>query len=434
MPAERWRALVSPKVGVIRNIAPQLRGSDEPVPPYLYTATLSNFDFRNVDKTERVGAGKGTTQGEAIASAVGEAIERYCAFQWNPHRTFLAKWKDLRPAAIHPAECVLYSGQQYKSKNWAYTRWQEDLDITWMRGVELPSGLEVAVPASLVYLVHPVPRQEDYFAPSSSNGLAAGSTLAGAILGGICELMERDALLIAWMNHLPAIELELNSAGSLASSVQKHYARFSVEVRAFLMASDLPAAVVLALSCDPDPRKPAQIVGMGCHPDPAIALTKALFEMCQGRPSEGKRFVDKPPRGRLNHYWDVKTLDDHSAFASLPEQHREFAFLWEQSRKAHISDLPNPSRGDAALDLDYCVGKLAAMGERVAYVNLTMPDVAGHGIHVVRTLVSGLQPIHFGYGEERLGGRRLFELPQELGFADRVRTVADLNMCPHPLA
>jgi ribosomal protein S12 methylthiotransferase accessory factor len=434
MPIDHWKALVSPKVGVIRNVAPQLRGSEEPIPPYLYTAMLSNFDFRKVDKTERLGAGKGCTQGEAMAAAIGEAIERYCAFQWDMYRTFLAKWKDLSPAAINPAEYVLYSDQQYNTKDWLYTRWQEDQDVTWIRGVELPSGLQVAVPASLVYLVHPVPRQEDYFAPSSSNGLAAGPTLEAAILGGLCELIERDALLIAWMNHLPAIELDLSSAGSLVSGIQKHYARFSVEVRAFVMPSDLPAAVVMALSCDPDPRKPAQIVGMGCHPDPAIALTKALFEMCQGRPSEGKRFADKSPRGRLNHYRDVKTLDDHSAFASLPEQRKEFGFLWEQGRKVRISDLPNPSRSDAVLDLDYCVSKLTAIGERVAYVDLTLPDIAGHGIYVVRTVVTGLQPIHFGHGEERLGGRRLFELPQKLGFADRTRVVTDLNMCPHPLA
>jgi ribosomal protein S12 methylthiotransferase accessory factor len=434
MPDDPWKALISPKVGVIRNVAPQLRGSEEPVPPYLYTATLSNFDFHNVEKTERIGAGKGSTQGDATASAIGEAIERYCAFQWDPYRTFLAKWSTLSPAAINPAEYVLYSDEQYNSGDLPYTRWREDMDVTWIRGIELPSGLEIAVPASLVYLVHPVPRQEDYFAPSSSNGLAAGPTLEAAILGGICELMERDALLTAWMNRLPAIELDLNSAGTTVSGIQKHYARFSVEVRAFLMPSDLPGAVVMALSCDPDPRRPAQVVGMGCHPDPGIALTKALFEMCQGRPSEGRRFVDKPPRGRLNDYRDVKTLDDHSAFASLPEQHKEFAFLWEQGKKARVSDLPNPSSHDAALDLDYCVSNLVSMGQRVAYVNLTMSDIAGHGFHVVRTLITGLQPIHFGYGEERLGGRRLFELPQKLGFADRARAVTDLNMCPHPLA
>jgi len=431
---EPWRELVSSKVGVIRSIAPQLRGTDEPVPPYLYTATLSNFDFRKADKSERMGAGKGRTEQEAIASAIGEAIERYCAFQWDPDRTFLTKWKYLRPTAISPVECVLYSDRQYGSKDWPYTRWRDDLDVTWIRGIELPSGSEVATPASLVYLAHPVPRQEDYFTASTSNGLAAGPTLEAAILAGLCELMERDAFLIAWMNRLPAVELELGSANGLVRNLQKHYAHFSVEVRAFLMPSDLPAAVVMALACDPDPARPAQVVGMGCHPDPEIALTKALFELCQGRPSEGKRFSDDPPGGRLTSYNDVKTLDDHSAFASLPAQSKEFAFLWANGRKTALAGLPNPSRCNAALDLSYCVDKLTARGYRVAYVDLTMSDVAGHGYYVVRTLVTELQPIHFGHGQERLGGRRLFEVPQQLGLADHTRSEADLNPCPHPLA
>jgi ribosomal protein S12 methylthiotransferase accessory factor len=52
----------------------------------------------------------------------------------------------------------------------------------------------------------------------------------------------------------------------------------------------------------------------------------------------------------------------------------------------------------------------------------------------VRVLATGLQPIHFGWGQERLGGRRLFELPFRLGFAPGPRGEADLNPCPHPLA
>jgi len=88
--AERWRDLISPKFGVIRSIGPQARGGDEPSPPHLYTATLSNFDFRSADKSERISAGKGRTEAEAMVSAVGEAVERYCAFQWDPYRTFLA--------------------------------------------------------------------------------------------------------------------------------------------------------------------------------------------------------------------------------------------------------------------------------------------------------------------------------------------------------
>jgi ribosomal protein S12 methylthiotransferase accessory factor len=216
--------------------------------------------------------------------------------------------------------------------------------------------------------------------------------------------------------------------------VWEHYARYSVQVRAFLMRTDLPASVVMAIAFDGDPRRPAAVIGMGCHLDPAVALDKAVFELCQGRPSESKRFLDHPPGGRLRRYEDVKTLEDHAAFVSQPDRLHEFEFLWSRGERARVADLPNPSSGEVERDLDTCVAALAERGHRVAYADLTTDDVASSGIHVVRTLAAGLQPVHFGWGQERLGGRRLFELPARLGFGSAPRTEADLNPCPHPLA
>jgi ribosomal protein S12 methylthiotransferase accessory factor len=42
--------------------------------------------------------------------------------------------------------------------------------------------------------------------------------------------------------------------------------------------------------------------------------------------------------------------------------------------------------------------------------------------------------MHFGYGEERLGGKRLFEIAHILGHAAGTRGESELNPCPHPLA
>ena len=51
-----------------------------------------------------------------------------------------------------------------------------------------------------------------------------------------------------------------------------------------------------------------------------------------------------------------------------------------------------------------------AAGVRVAFVDVTSPDVAGTGLRVVRALAARLQPLHCGYGLERLGNQRLLEL------------------------
>src|SRR5690242_10909862 len=162
MTARHWWELVSPKVGLVRGLSPQVRDAEEPQPPYLYTATLSNFDFRTADKQQRLAAGKGRTADEAMAAAVGEAAERYCASHWDPARTFLARWGQLRMPGVSAAECVLYSERQYATPGWPYRRWAADEEVTWLPAVELPQRRPVAVPASLVYLVYPVGRPEDF--------------------------------------------------------------------------------------------------------------------------------------------------------------------------------------------------------------------------------------------------------------------------------
>ena len=52
----------------------------------------------------------------------------------------------------------------------------------------------------------------------------------------------------------------------------------------------------------------------------------------------------------------------------------------------------------------------------------------------VRAIATGLQPMHFGFGQERLGGRRLYDVPKAMGYATEVRSETDLNLRPHPLA
>ena len=431
MPADLLDDLVSPRVGVIQAVTPHPHAAGEPPMVHLAGATLAHFGYRRLSPTERVGGGKGLTTAAARAGAIGEAVERYCGYQPDPRRVFSAAWADVEGAAIRPPELVLYSDSQYERPGWPYLRWSEDVTVGWTRGVELPSGAPVAVPAGLTWLSAGV---APHFAPTTSNGLAAGPDRAAAVLGGLCEVMERDAFLTTWMNRLPAVEIDLSPAGGAVAAIARHYARTGVNLRAFLLPSDLPAATVMALALDDDPGRPAQVVGLGCHPDTTMALTRAVLELCQTRPGEMARFRDRPSAGRLRSYGDVRTLEDHSGFAALPERREEFAFLWSSGRRVQAEDLPDRSTGDPAADLDRCVAALAGAGLRVVAVDLTLPDVRQCGVHVARVFVPGLQPIHFGSGQERLGGSRLFELPARLGLDDRARTEADLNPCPHPLA
>ncbi len=291
MAADLLDDLLSARVGVIQAVTRQPRDRDEPPLVRIFSATLAHFAYRRLSASERVGGGKGVTDADARAGAIGEAVERYCAYQPDPYRIVTAAWADMAPPAVRPVDLVLYSDSQYQRPGFRYQRWTEDLPMGWVRGVELPSRSTVAVPAGLTWLASDV---TPHLAPTTSNGLAAGPDRASAELSGLYELMERDAFLITWMNRLPAVEVDLPPEGAVGA-IAGHYSRLGVQLRAFLLPSDLPGTTVLAVTFDDDPTRPAQVVGLGCHLDPASALLKAVLELCQSRRVEIPRFRDQRP-------------------------------------------------------------------------------------------------------------------------------------------
>jgi ribosomal protein S12 methylthiotransferase accessory factor len=425
--------LISPRVGIIRSLTRVSRGTEEPSPPVVCQSLVSQFDYRTAKTADRLAAGKGETEREAMLGAIGEALERYCSYQQNPDAVFRATAAELGTAAIRPQEMVLYSDRQYSSPGFRYARTDDQTAIGWTRAVELPGDSEALAPASLVYLYFNAGGPDGYFCPPTSNGLGAGPSLEWAVLSGLYELIERDAFLITWMNRLAAPRVDYSGMAGIAARIQSHYARFGIEALVFDITTDIGVPVMMAMAVDRSGNGPAVVTGLGCHLDPSVALKKALLEVCQVRPSASLRFAKEPPGERLKAYSDVKSLEDHAGFAAIPGNLREFDFLLDSGRSRQIEGLPNGSAGEMKADLAHCVKLLRAADCRVAYVDLTTPDVAPFGVFVVRAIATGLQPIHFGAGEERLGGRRLFETAAKLGYAAGVRSEDDLNPCPHPL-
>jgi ribosomal protein S12 methylthiotransferase accessory factor len=440
MPAEgleqqiaRLRELVSPRVGIIRDLVRTPRGDDEPVPPILYQATLSHFDFRSAFANQRGAAGKGLTELEAIGGAIGESIEHYCASHPPAEPAHRSKQSEVGPDAVRPAECVLYSRAQYAGPGFPYRPLSDDTEIDWLAVKDLLSGKTVLAPAALIHLIPRLRPPEENLCSPTSNGLAAGPDLTSAIVAGLCELAERDGFLVHWLNRLPAPELELSNTAPIISEIVAHYRRFGVETRIFDISTDLPMHAMMSLTLDRGAGGPAAVFALGCDLDPQRAVTKSLFEMCQVRPGVARSSAARAAEPILS-YADVQTLDDHSHYFADPAHLPEIDFLLASGPRRKLCDLPNRSLGSAVDNLQVCVAGLAAVGIRALYAELTTDDVLGYPIRVVRTIAPGLQPMHFGQGQERLGGRRLFELPCRLGYASTSRSEADINPCPHPLA
>jgi ribosomal protein S12 methylthiotransferase accessory factor len=118
----------------------------------------------------------------------------------------------------------------------------------------------------------------------------------------------------------------------------------------------------------------------------------------------------------------------------MPEHAAEFDFLTRSGAACDLHTLPKPDCDTPEATLGHIVEVALKTGARVAYADITPSDISPLGPRVVRVIITGMQPIDFGFAQGRLGGTRLYAAPVEWGYHTQPLTESELNQCPHPLA
>jgi len=406
---------VDDETGIVRAVLPVPSPPDEPTPPHVALALLANTQFRDdwdaLPPGEQATTGKGWTAEDARHAAIGEALERYCATLPPPPGTFrVAPFATLDRPAIGPEAFGLYHPTQYADGSVPYVPVTPDTPLHWVAGRSLTYDRPTLVPESLVYLL-PL----DVFCSQTSNGLAAGRMVAEASLRALCEVIERDAFLFTWLTRRAAPLLDLDAAGDAVARIARWYAARGVTLTAHDLTTTTGVPVILARAHDERGRPPIDLIGLGCDPDPHRAIERAALEVVQGRHA---RWNELAARGAPA---TIRTPADHGLWYALRDRSDAFAFLGSCSGSLPVR-IGNAD-DDAETLLAAVVALLARAGHEVVIAEITTPDVRAAGMVVVRALVTGLLPIHFGVGQERLGSSRLAPF-----------SIASLNRTPHPLA
>jgi len=413
---------------------------------HLATAELANHRFLDEPSASaRVCVGKGLARQEALRGALGEAVERYSGATWSPGEVTFARRGELDGPSLDPRSLVLYGSGQYPRL--AYAPYADGTRLGWVAARSLVTGLRVLVPAIAVFLGYRPASPEELLCPTTSNGLAAGATLAGAVLAAAYEVLERDGFLVTWMNRLPAERVKLSGhPDPEVVRLCRAYDRLGVELRLYRLASDHPCHVLLALGVQRSGGDgPAAVVGLGCDLDPGRAARAAVLEVGQAR--AGVHTSAPEVRARIDRLVadprSVTTVHDHGLLYADRRSLPAFEFLdgggaadldWTPPEAPDPPEEPEaPGPPEAASRLRRLTEHLGSLGADLLYVNCTPPDMAALGLHTARVLIPGFQPLHFGAGEPRLGGRRLYDLPHRLGLTPAPTTPEGLNPDPHPL-
>lgn len=430
--------LVSRRTGIVRNLMLVKQDTSEPARPLVIAAELANHRFlEHEPKEQRMCSGKGLTIDAARISTLGEAVERYSGACWDGSEIVYGRQREIDGPTLDPRDLVLYNADQYPRL--PYQPYSGENVLGWTHGRSLVTGKQIFVPALAIYLNYDMRAPNEFLCPITSNGLATGATVADAILAATCEVLERDAFMIAWFNRMPGQRIDpLTHPDADMRELCAAYRRRNVELRIYRVPTDHPCHVFasVALQLD-DADAPAVVVGLGADLDAGRAARKAMLEIGQVRPTLRKRMRDPEQRRHMQELVAdphlVKTLDDHDLLYASRKTTGALDFLLKQPIEPFDWQA---SRCDAApIDkLKRLVAHCRAERWDLIYVNLTPPDMLKLGLHTVRAILPDFQPIHFGWKEPRLAGKRLYDLPRRLGFAARPSTPAQLNDDPHPLA
>ena len=421
MAIARFGALVDPLTGVVHDAAPVAGGTSDRLHVWAarFGANPAAESGPLLGRGLRQSAGKGLTEAEARRGSLGEAIERYSWMYQDDEPRRLASLEELGADAIHPNACMLYSDAQYegRSSGAAQSRWHvvpSPLDpgarIEWTPVWSLTGQERRYLPTMLLYGGYPAPPDAAYCLADPS-GNAAGGSIEEAVLRGLLELVERDALAIWWYNRVrrPAIAID-DAADPDVRRLLRRYAEWGRAVWGLDLTTDLGIPAVAAVSRRVGGGPESLLLGFGAGLDPAAALIRALLELAQievqvGRAEKEGRSLDP-------------TLAAWLRDATVANQ----PYLDPAAGPAIAPVQPGLATGDLREDIGVCERALAREGIAVYLLDQTRPDI---GVPVVKVVAPGLR--HF---RRRFAPGRLYDVPVRLGWLAAPRAEADLNPIP----
>lgn len=429
-------AFVSPLVGIAREVSTRMRETDDLVEFTAAATSARSSALLGVD-CNRSNGGASVDLWRARLSAVGETVERYSAafvpwgeLRWDSVAGLVAAGE----RCVGPESFVPYASWQYDQAGFGLRRFVAEEPLWWVQGLSVGGGGPVWVPAQVVFVAGELPGDR-VMVQATSNGLAYGSSVDETLVSGACELVERDAVMLAWWRRLTFPRIDPGSDARLARFFRRHVRPTGLEVSLVDLSAVGGVPTVMAITRNVSTGVAPFGMGAAAHADPLRAAVKAVNESVSTRAwslTLGRPHVESGPgavAGSAPAAYDesVRTFADHLAVYAGPELLEATRFLDAGAVEVALGDLPVMEACGPGGVRDELSGRLASQGVELMAVDVTAPDVTEAGGAVVRSFSPQLIPLDPQHRYRAWGHPRLTSRPAELGFP-----VHDLNPLPHP--
>jgi ribosomal protein S12 methylthiotransferase accessory factor len=367
---------------------------------------------------------------KAEALALMEGIERLFVLEHSdPRRVVSASYRAVAGCALDPTTFPLYAADQYAQRGFGLSKFDPGESIDWIWGIRISDSEPVLVPMDLVFGRRPGPR----IFRANSNGAACHSSFHHAVLGGIYETIERDSLMVVWMNRLSLPVLNGSGGATKTAGVRRDFEALFLKLTCVDITTDLDIPVTLGVLTDklnPDFFLVNPVASLS-RQKLDRKLDREITQFCRPYLSDNRCYTNRVSAS--SEPKSVRNFPDHLKFYQNREKIRRARFLMagpNRNEGTRLADTREP--GDIQEELNMVLDRLSRRGYQVIVVNCSVPMIRDLGLHVVKVLIPGLQPLHAGHRYAALGGERLYQVPRLMGLARRDRSREELNPWPHP--
>lgn len=360
--------------------------------------------------------------------AIAEAAERYAGTDFPDPTETWAIAADLSGPVLDLDAIPRCSAREYATGRCPFAPFDPAAPMRWLRGLDLATGEPTWLPAVMARYTMPDATRAESFWFRISTGYALHFDPTEALLRGLHEVVERDAIALTWHQMLPLRPLVVDEPSEALRALLDWGDRHFVETYLFDATTDVGVPTVYCLQTADHDERCAQFVGCGTGRTLLEAAEKALLEAVPGR---SLLATDEPVKEDLA---DHSTVLDGARYMAARHRREAFDFLLAGAgaRAVSRSDRGPVLPDDSGAALTALVGDLASKGMQVLAVDRTTRELATAGLSAVSVVVPALQPMSLlPYGQFR-AHPRLYAAPELMGF--RSRTEKELNPWPQPFA
>ena len=396
-----------------------------------------------------MGGGKGLVLSSAFLSDLGESVERIAgalAFLKKDLDVIFGSYNHLQETgrnAIAPEELPLFADEQYESPNFFFERFARHTEISWIKGRRLVSEESIWIPLQVVLFFYILSTEETLIGYSTSSGMASHIDKALAIIAGVTELVERDAVMLSWYSGTPLRRLRIDRPlySRKANAVLEQMKSLPGEVTFWLHDAGIPelptASVVQVL---PYCKRFAYHAGAASALDGEEAFVRALIEYGQSEMqlksvllAPRRHWVkgieltfDAPPDKPLS---EMITFLETLGYYGYPENAERLKAFFCSDEVVALSKLPKLESKSS----DHHLGRLKEILQQYQIDPIIIdctPDQMSQ-VKVIKVFIPELLQPHIG-AFPYLGHPRLYEMPMKLGLRDQPLTFEELKPGPVP--